>query len=195
MNADNTNPVLIYISAAADVMAEREALARMIARLPVTLAWQVGQTPLGEERVAPELPAAAELHILVMGGDIRAPVGLELYTVRAAGRPTVAFLKRGVARTIAGDIFIKESRLAWQPFAGAVDLSRRVQQTIAAHLLRHALRFALSPVEVEALQALLTNDSPAEPPATTGAEAGHSAVILSRERYTPSQGIIIDEEA
>ncbi len=42
-------PVVIYISAAADLIAEREALAQMIAALPVTLAWRIIQTPLKAE--------------------------------------------------------------------------------------------------------------------------------------------------
>ena len=48
MKADNQKPVVIYISAAGDLLPERETLARMIAALPVTLTWHVVQTPLGE---------------------------------------------------------------------------------------------------------------------------------------------------
>jgi len=46
---DANRPVIIYISAAPNLMAEREALARMIAELPVTLAWHIVQTPAEAE--------------------------------------------------------------------------------------------------------------------------------------------------
>jgi hypothetical protein len=40
----DNRPVTIYISASPTLMAAREALARMIAELPVTLAWHIVQT-------------------------------------------------------------------------------------------------------------------------------------------------------
>jgi hypothetical protein len=42
----DNRPVTIYVSASPNLMAEREALARMIAELPVTLVWHIVQTPL-----------------------------------------------------------------------------------------------------------------------------------------------------
>jgi hypothetical protein len=71
-------PTTIYISAASDLMAEREALARMIAALPVTLAWRIVQTPVADvDPLDLEALGSADLYFLVMGSDIRAPVGLE----------------------------------------------------------------------------------------------------------------------
>jgi hypothetical protein len=174
-------------------MAEREALARMIAALPVTLAWRVVQSPLHEAEVLhPEDLQAADLHILLMGSDIRAPIGLEWHLIRSTGRPSVAFLKRGIAHTPAGRVFIKEAGTSWRPFSDAADLSRRVQRILAEHLLRAALHYALTPVELEQLDNLLAAEPSAEG-SGQGQEAGHSAVILSRERYEPRGGIIVDD--
>ena len=192
MSAQN-RPVIIYISAASDLMAEREVLARMIAALPVTLAWRVVQTPLSEAEVLNlEDLQAADLHVLLMGSDIRAPVGLEWYLIRRAGRPSVAFLKRGIARTPAGQVFIKEAGVSWRPFSDAPDLSRQIQRVVAEHLLRDALVYALTPVELEQLQNLLALE-PSPEGSSQGQEAGHSAIILSRERFEPGEGIIVDE--
>ncbi len=47
----NSQSVTIYISAAPDLMAERETLARMIAELPVTLPWHIVQTPTEAEPI------------------------------------------------------------------------------------------------------------------------------------------------
>ena len=185
-------PITVYISAASDLMAEREALGRMIAALPVTLAWRIVQTPHGVEPLDLEAVRRADLYLLVLGSDIRAPVGLEWHTAHRAGRLTLAFLKQGSARTLAGQAFVRQVNLAWQPFSDAADLSRQVRPALVEHLLRHALHYALTPAEVEQLSALPTSETKPTS-ATPGEEAAHSAVILSRERFMPSQGVIVDE--
>ncbi|MCB0166528.1 MAG: hypothetical protein KDI79_20030 [Anaerolineae bacterium] len=186
-------PVTIYFSAASDLMAEREALARMIADLPVTLPWRIGQSPIEAEPIGAGDVANAELYFVIMGADIRAPVGLELHLARRAGQSIVGFAKQGVAYTPAGQIFMKETKLSigWRPFKTASDLSRQVQRIVIEYLLRQAVRYALTPVEIAQLQQHLTTNVPVDQPIAAG--AGHSAVILSRERFMPSEGVIIEE--
>jgi len=193
MSNESNRPATIYISAASDLMAEREALARMIAELPVTLAWRIMQTPIGEEPLDLETLAAADLYLLVMGGDIRAPVGLEWHTAQRSHRPGRAFLKRGIARTPAGQVFVGQQNRPWQPFHDAADLSRQVRRLLVEHLLEHALRYQLTPAEFEQLTHLQEKADVAEP-SGSGGEAGRSAVILSRERFTPSGGVIVDDD-
>lgn len=188
---NSNRPVIIYISAAPDLMAEREALARMIAELPVTLAWHIGQTPAAAEPLKLEDLQAVDLYFLIMGTDIRAPVGLELHMAQRANRSVVGFLKRGVTHTPAGQVFSRQARVSWRPFGDAADLRQQVQRLITEYLLRHAIDYALTPTEVTQLEELLTADtSTAEPVECEG--TGHSAVLLSRERYIPSQGTIIE---
>jgi hypothetical protein len=188
---ETNRPVTLYISAAADLMAEREALARMVAALPVTLAWRIAQTPVtGTDSLDLEALKNADLHFLVMASDIRAPVGLEWHIVSRAGQPSAAFLKRGVLRTPAGEVFIKGAGVTWQPFAEPADLARQVQRLVVEHLVRHALRYALTPDELARLQALPAAAVSAEE-ASRAKEAGHSAVILSRERFEPSGGVVV----
>lgn len=185
--------VTVYISAASDLMAERETLARMIAVLPVTLAWRIVQTPIKDgDPLDLEALGSADLYFLVMGSDIRAPVGLEWLTVRRIRRSAAAYLKRNVPRTPAAQVFINDTSIPWQSFRDAADLSSQVRQVLIEHLLRHAVRYALTPDEIAALDVLSTSDTVAEQ-AGRGEEAGHSAVILSRERFEPSGGVIVDE--
>jgi len=182
-------PFIIYISAASDLIAEREALARLIAALPVTLAWRILQTPLyGLEALDLETLQTADFHILVMGMDIRAPVGLELHRARYTGRPTIAFLKKGVPRTPAGQNFIHDAPVSWLSFTDQANLSYQVQQALIKHLLRHRDDYALTPVEIEQLEIIQTTEPPSERPIESQ-DAGHSAVILSRERFEPSEGV------
>jgi hypothetical protein len=187
-----TEHVTIYISAAPKLMTERETLARMIAELPVTLSWRIGQTPAHAEPVDTNLLRDADLYFLVMGTDIQAPVGVELHAAQSVGHPVIAFLKQGMARTPAGEIFTKQTRVTWHQFKDATDLSRSVQQIIVEHLLKNALRYTLTPVELTQLQELL--DSTRTTASTSeGDGTGHSAVLLSPERYTPSDGVVIED--
>ena len=195
---DSNQPVNVYISAASDLMAEREMLAQMIARLPVTLAWRILQSPLANEGLDLTALQGVDLHFLLMGMDIRAPIGLEWQLAHYAGRQTIPFLKQGVARTMAGQSFIRETRLSWQPFADVADLHRQARHRLINHLLSQQHRYALRPVELEQLHSLQA-EAQAESPVVSEAglegehQAAQSAVILSRERYQPSQGILIDD--
>ena len=186
--------VIIYISAAGDLMVERETLARMIAQLPVTLAWRIVQSPLEAEPVDLAALQTAALHFLLMGEDIRAPVGLEWQMAQYAGRNSQAYLKKGPARTPAGHSFIKEARANWRLFKDAAQLSRQVQQTVIDHLLTYQRHYALTPLEVENLETLQAEATTEQERSSDArqVDAGHSAVVLSRERYEPSEGILIE---
>ena len=67
---NHNQAVTIYISAASDLMAEREALARLIAELPVTLAWRIVQSPVEAEPIDTEALLNADLYFVLMGADI-----------------------------------------------------------------------------------------------------------------------------
>ncbi|MFQ5343225.1 MAG: hypothetical protein ACE5F6_16925 [Anaerolineae bacterium] len=192
-NSSDT-PTTIYISAAPGLAAERDALARTIAELPVTLAWRIFQTPAATETLDREAVQTADLHLLVMGADIRAPVGLEWDNARRAGRPSVAFLKQSVVRTPAGQVFVNQAGVEWHRFIDAADLGRQVQRLLAGHLLRHATHYALTLTEVEQLEALRAIEAGQEAEELAAGEgADSSAVILSRERFVPREGVIVDD--
>ncbi|MCJ7550083.1 MAG: hypothetical protein MUQ30_10415, partial [Anaerolineae bacterium] len=99
--------VLFYISAASDLEAEREILGRAVADVPGDLDFRVVQSSDGNGLVDVDAIASADVHIVVMGGDIRAPVGLEWQLARQAGRSPVVFLRRGTLRTPSGQDFVR----------------------------------------------------------------------------------------
>lgn len=191
---------VIYISAAPDLMAEREILARLIATLPVTLPWQIVQTPLTNETLDLRALEASELHFLLLGDDIRAPVGLEWYFIRQVGQArTHAFLKHTQARTLAGQDFVRHAGLVWRYFETGQGLRGQIQEILIEHLLRHAIRFGLRETEMRQLTSLLEHEKAkqakqvqSDERSSVNKEAGHSAVILSRERYEPSEGVLIE---
>jgi hypothetical protein len=189
------NQVLLYISAAADLDTEREVLGRAVAEVPVDLAWRVVQSPAGNGPVDFDTLANAGIHVLVMGGDIRAPVGLEWTIARQAGRHPVALLKQEIQRTPAGLQFVRLVRETqrWVPFADTADLRRKVLTLLANHILDHAVTYVLTPEEMTRLitwRDELLNQTTAVDEETRGG-AGDSAILLSRDRFEPSGGVLL----
>ena len=188
--------LLLYISAASDLEHERDILGRAVTEVPVTLAWRIVQTPLHGEPPDLQAVAQADLHLLLLGGDIRAPVGLEWQVARRAGRTPALFLKQGAPRTPAAPAFVRylEDKFTWQAYKDGADLHLQALKLLADHIQDRLVYYALSPDELERLhlwrgeleagsKVLQVDEAPGG--------AGESSVIFSRERYTPSQGVLI----
>lgn len=192
----------MYISAANDLETEREILGRAVAEIPVSLGWRIVQSPTRDEPVAREAVAQADVHLLLLGTDIRAPVGLEWQVARRAGRWPAAFLKQAVLRTPAAQDFVRfvqGQRLpgyessAWRPFEDAADLRRQSLGLLARALADRAALYALTPLELARLEEWRAGLDRAE--SSAGDEilggAGDSGILLSRDRYEPSEGVLI----
>ena len=186
--------VLFYISAASDLAREREILGRAVTELPVTLGWRVVQSPLDDKPVDLEAVAQADVHLLLLGSDIRAPIGQEWMAARRSGRWPVLLLKQGILRTSAAQNFVRfvEEQTAWQPFRDDAELRTSVLRLLVDHLLGRAGYFALSAAEVAHLHAWRAglDASAGEVDGTLGG-VGEGGVVLSPERYEPSEGILI----
>lgn len=187
--------LLLYISAASDLEHERDILGRAVTEIPVTLAWRIVQTPLHGEPPDLDAVAQAHLHLLLLGSDIRAPVGLEWQAARRAGRTPSLFLKQGAPRTPAAHAFVRYlgDQFTWQAYKHSPDLRLQALKLIADHIQDRPVYYALSPDELERLRTWrgeLDADKTAQVDETPGG-AGESGVIFSRERYIPSQGVLI----
>jgi hypothetical protein len=166
-----------------------------VAEIPIDLGWRVAQSPRKSDPVDLDAVATADVHLLLLGGDIRAPIGLEWLTAQRAGRRPALFLKQEVQRTSAALNFVRfvESQATWRPFKDGLELRHSVLEILTDHILDRALSYALSPLEMERLQAWrseLQADSAAVDEETRGG-AGDSSLILSQERFGPSVGVII----
>ena len=187
--------LLLYISAAPDLEAERDILGRAVTEIPVTLAWRIVQSPLRGEPPDLQAVAQADLHLLLLGGDIRAPIGLEWQVARRAGRVPVLFLKQDAPRTPAAHAFVRylADQASWQPYKDSADLRLKTLKLLASHIQERMVYYTLSPDELERLrrwQEELESGKAAQVAETPGG-AGESSVIFSRERYVPSQGVLI----
>lgn len=187
--------ILFYISAAPDLTLERETLGKAAIEIPTSLGWHIKQTPGPDERLDSEAAAQAEVHLLIMGSDIRAPVGAEWLAARRAGRTPTLFLKQGVVHTPSATVFIRdiERHAAWRPYEDAADLRHQVLNLLVEHILDRADYYRLSSDEFGKLRAWQKEIGRGEKKVVdqTRGGAGASSVILSPERFTPSGGKLI----
>ena len=187
--------ILLYISAAPDLALERETLSKAAIEIPTSLAWRIKQTPGPGEKLDSEIAARADVHVLIMGSDIRAPVGAEWLAARRAGRTPTPFLKEGVRHTSAASVFIRdlEQHAAWHPYADAADLRGQVLKLLLEHILDRTDYYRIAPEEFQKLRAFQKHLDKADRKLIdqTRGGAGASSVILSAERFTPSEGKLV----
>lgn len=189
-----TDMIHLYISAAPDLDREREVLGRAVTEIPVTLGWRIFQSPVHGETVDLNAVATANVHLLLLGSDIRAPIGLEWLTARRAGKRPAPFLKRDRLRTPAAQAFIRhiEEANAWHPFVDSADLRAQALELLADHILNQAAVYVLSPDEIARLMSWKEElkGSKVEIQDLHGG-AGEGGVILSPDRFNPRGGVLI----
>ena len=190
----------IFISAGPDLEIEREVIGKAIASLPISLGWVIKYTPIRGEPSDPASSAVelCDFYALLLGLDITAPVGSELYTARKTGKSTAAFLKEG-PRTSAARVFVKQSAVKWKPFSNEESLRSLLQKSIVDQILKRPEAYGMTIVDWEALSALaveLTEESSKQHEAITPlyGGAGSDAVIVSPLRDLPSGGVPIEKD-
>jgi hypothetical protein len=193
-----TDQILLYISAAADLARERDLLGRSVAEIPVELGWMVQQSPLKNEIINEEAITGADVHFLVMGGDIRAPVGLEWMLARRSGRHPVLLIKSRIHRTAAAQEFIRFTGGApsWQSFKDGAELRFMVLSHLVKHIVDRAAYYSLTQPEIDRLLSWSKElkSTPDEANAEIPGGAGESGRIYSTERYIPSEGYLLEPD-
>jgi hypothetical protein len=188
----------LYISAATDLESERDVLTRAVAKIPTDLAWRITLSPRGNEAIEIEALLSADIHLLLMGEDIRAPVGHEWIMARRAGKRPQPFLRDETIRTSAGQNFVRfvETSISWRNFKNPFDLRHKVLFLLSSYIIQQTIPFNLSPTEVDRLQSwrreLEDGATPIKSEAVGG--AGESSLILSKERFVPSDGVLLPND-
>ncbi len=189
--------ILLYISAAPDLESERDILTRAVAEIPTDLAWRITLSPRRNEAIQIEALLHADVHLLLLGEDIRAPVGHEWIMARRAGKHPQPFLKDEIQRTSAGQNFIRfvETSTSWEHFRDPLDLRQKVLLLLSSYIIQQAISFALSQNEVDRLQSWRRElEDGATPVNAAVGGAGESSLILSRERFVPSGGVLLQND-
>jgi hypothetical protein len=187
--------ILLYISAANDLLSERDLIGRSVTEIPVSLGWNIIFSPLKEKQIDTNAISQADLHILMLGQDIRAPIGFEWLISRRGNRNPILFLKKAAPRTPAARDFIRtlQDYSSWLTYNNHADLRHQTLVLISKHILNKADYFALTPLEYEELTDWnneLEDQTPEQIEETQGG-AGDSNVIISSERFVPRDGVLL----
>ncbi len=195
--------VRLFVSAGPDLEPARELLGLALAEMPVNVGWVIKRTP--------DVDSVPECHLflLLLGADITAPVGLELWWARRTEKPILAYAI-GSLRTPAGQVFLQENAgLGWTPPlppqrmppqrlpADGPTLRRAVSSDLSRFLLVHADRYGVTLAEAERLHAFIASlekptPLPSAPPKAAG--AGGGGVILAPGKDQPPGARLIGEE-
>jgi hypothetical protein len=191
--------VRLFVSAGPAEEGAREHLGRALAELPVNVGWVIKRTP--------DIDSVAECHLfaILLGHDIAAPVGLELWWARRTEKPILAYTPEGM-RTPACQVFYQDNLyLDWRTFGDSVTLRRVFLRDISHFLLRHTERYGVTVPEAEALRGFMTllekpatvvpDKAPGRPgPLSKAQGAGGGGVILAPGKDTPRGARIVGEE-
>ena len=192
--------LIFYLSAAKDLLAERDLINRAIAEIPADLRWQIVQSPLRDGEVDRNAIEQSFCHLLLLGGDIRAPIGLEWLIARQAGRLPTCLLKQGINRTSAAIDFQKfvELEKGWERFESEGDCRKIVLETVAGELQKQALQIGLTAAEYDRIGRWLDElegDSEEQLQGRRSSRLGESTVILSESRLEPPGGQLLEERS
>ena len=182
--------VRLFISAGPDLEPAREMLGRALAELPINAGWVIKRTP--------DVDSAAECHLfmVLLGTDIWAPVGLELWWARRTEKPILAY-RLDVTRTPACQVFLQENAgLDWTTAAGLPALRHLVVRDLGRFLLAHHERYGLTVTEMELLRSYIQNLDKAGyvpvPAKATGA-AGGGVILAPGKDQLPGTQIVGEE--
>lgn len=178
----------IFVSATADLEAQRGVIGRTLAGLPVKVGAEIRRFPpagVSYETLF-ELISHVDRVYFLLGQDITAPSGSEWDLAWQLERPVVA-LRTTRRLTPAALQFLRLTALHvpaqdWRSFASDAELARLVGLDLIDTLLHFANRYGLSVDEVVSLQRhrqRLQSPAGTSPGEADGTEAG--AIILGQE--------------
>lgn len=191
----------IFISVGPELELEREYIGQALARFPVSLGWDVQYTPNPREDRAlyAEMILSCHFHILLLGVDITAPVGWELWIAKKAGKVPLGFAKN-IARSPAAMVFYRESGLAWVAYDEPPELMALIQQHLAQRLLEQPTTYGLTLAEWETLSAFRGERAQgsqrgdiAQAEDRTRSGAGKGGVILAPGKLPPG-GVLVGQK-
>jgi hypothetical protein len=195
---DPLHRLRLFVSAGTDLEAEHGAVGQAVAQIPVpSLGWAIGRTPRrGEPHfVAWDDVASADFFVLILGCDIKAPVGVELLAARRAGKKVQAY-RKNVRRTQAAEAFVREAAVDWTAYDAPHQVARLVQMSLVEAILAHGPVRGLPPVERDALRGFLGRLRRGEQEMSTLEEeggAGGGGVILVPGKDLPPGGVLVDD--
>jgi hypothetical protein len=183
--------VRLFVCAGPDMDSAREMLGRALAELPINVGWVLKRTP--------DVDSAPECHLflIMLGMDIEAPVGLELWWARRSEKPILAYTL-GARRSPPCQVFFQENRdLDWTATPDMPTLRRSVMRDLARFLFQHAERYGLMVTEAETLRAYVQHLEQIHlhaAPADARGAGGGGVILAPGKDDIPGTRLIGEEE-
>ena len=174
----------IYVSASTEMDAECELLGQFLAGMPRSIRWTIKRTPRGYEHVNPDLSALRNSHfyLILLGMDIKAPIGVEWEAAREAHLAVLAFRKSKVIPSPAGAFFAHNTRISWQLYETPRDFVQKLERALVTRLIEGTPGYGLGIGDIEELaarlEALKEGPSQEESESEERRGAGRGGIIL-----------------
>ncbi len=142
----------LFVSATHDLEAERAAIGRAIADLPVKIGVEIRRTPLhgaSYDDIFEQIANCDRVYFL-MGRDITAPAGAEWHLAWKLER-SILPLRLAVPRTPAAQEFMRMAFVEWTPFHSRAELARLVTLDLTRILNHPTNRYGLTVPDLELL--------------------------------------------
>lgn len=185
----------IFVSATADLEAERAVIGTALAELPVQIGIEIRRTPVQGASYDDifELIANCDRVYFLLGRDITAPAGAEWHLAWQLER-SILPLRSVAKRTPAANEFMRLALVEWLVFRSPAELARIVVLDVIRILNHPKNRYGLTVSELELLglhakriqQSALP--TPLEP---GGAEGG--GVLLDTTQRESIEGVLLEE--
>ncbi len=161
------NELAVYVSAAHEMDAECELLGQLLADMPKSIKWVIKRTPGPYERGNPDIEALrrSQFHLILLGLDVTAPIGVEWRAAQEAGLAAFGFRNTGRTPSPAASVFVRDSGMSWQDYQTPLEFIRAFERALIGQLIEGTPGYGLGLKEIEELsQRLASLDEGAEKP-------------------------------
>ena len=173
----------LYISAAAEMDAECELIGQLLAGLPRSARWTIKRTPMAGTNELLDLAALinSSIYVILLGADLKAPMGVEWEAAGAAGIRRLAYRCTTRVASPAAGSFAREAGAVWQRYDEPHALLRQFERGLIQTLINGTPGYGLDLQAISELAARLQelDDQPDEPQTEDRRGAGHGGVILA----------------
>lgn len=179
-----TAELAIYVSAAPEMDPECELLGQRLANLTHSIRWRIKRTPTSGPYANPDLEALAhsQFYLILLGQDIRAPMGVEWRAAQSEGLSILAYRSTQWTPTPAASVFAHQASLEWREYASPQQFAQDFERRLIRMLIEGTPGYGLSLQDVQELAQRLEEQkkeqesSDAEGEARRG--AGQGGIIL-----------------
>lgn len=147
----------LYVSAAAEMDAECELLGQMLAGMPDSIRWVIKRTPQEAWEGNPDLEylEQSRFYVLLLGMDVKAPMGVEWQAALESDLACFAYRKKDAPPSPAASIFAQRAELPWHYYDSPREFVRDLEERLIHELVSGTPGYGLDLAAIQKLSARL----------------------------------------